>query len=156
MNFSTREDIEAPIEFVFDALSDFEGFERAALRRGAEVVRTDRQARIGPGMSWRAQFPLRGKARRVNIALERYERPGLIRFDGMSKSMEGDLTVELLDLSPRRTRMAVKLDLRPMTLTARIMLQSLRLAKAKVSYRFSNGVHEHARAIEGRYRRGIG
>ena len=42
MKLSSRQDIEAPVAFVFDALNDFQAWERAALRRGAEVARTDK------------------------------------------------------------------------------------------------------------------
>jgi len=37
MKFAAREDIEAPIEYVFSQISDFPALERSALRRGADV-----------------------------------------------------------------------------------------------------------------------
>jgi len=154
MNFSTREDIEAPIDYVFAALSDFDGFERAALRRGIEVVRTDRLGAPGPGMSWRALFTMKGKPRRMEVTLQSYEPAGLLRFDGESKNLTGDMELELVDLSPRRTRVVVKLELKPLSLPARIMLQSIRLAKTRTQEKFNTRVREHAKEIENRYRRG--
>ena len=41
MKFSTREDIEAPVDHVFAEVSDFAGFERRALRHGADITRLD-------------------------------------------------------------------------------------------------------------------
>lgn len=78
MNFSAREDIEAPIEFVFGRVSDFEALERRALRRGAEVERTDKLSEPGPGMGWRMAFTLRGKRRKMKVEMVSYDlnRPG--------------------------------------------------------------------------------
>lgn len=154
MNLSTREDIEAPVDYVFTALSDFGDFERAALRRGAEVTRTDDLGAIGPGAAWRAQFEMRGKPRRLDVTLSEYDHPRRMRFDGGSKNIEGELVYELHELSPRRTRVIVKVEMRPLSLPARIALQSLRLAKTRTNAKFGRRVRGFVREIEGRYRSG--
>ena len=56
MKFSTKEDIDAPIDAVFEMLCEFDQFERAAMRRGAEVQRVDQLAEPGVGMLWEAAF----------------------------------------------------------------------------------------------------
>ncbi len=58
------------------ALSDFDAWERGAMRRGAEVERTDALARPGPGMAWAATFPYRGKRREIEVRLDDVVAPG--------------------------------------------------------------------------------
>jgi|TARA_B110000879_G_C10941741_1_gene420139 hypothetical protein len=65
MKFSTKDDIDAPIDVVFQMLCDFETFERAAMRLGAEVQRTDTKSTPGVGTAWRGTFSMRGKRRQV-------------------------------------------------------------------------------------------
>ena len=69
MHLSSRTDIEAPLEFVHAALADFDHWERAGMRRGAEVNRTDKLRSPGVGMSWKVRFQFRGKERVVDIRL---------------------------------------------------------------------------------------
>jgi len=148
MKYSTREDIEAPIEVVFAALSDFETFERSAMRRGAEVVR--REARHGretvPG--WEIAFPFRGKRRELTAALVEFEGPTRLRLDSESSGLNGQLAIDLVALSRNRTRLGVQLELRPRTLSARLMLQSLKLAKANLTRRFRLRVANFATSVE--------
>lgn len=154
MQFSTREDIEAPIGFVFDQLSDFDGFARAASRQGVDVERLDRRSSPGAGMSWRCQFTLRGKSRRLEITLQEFEPVTALVFDGESRNLSGGLRVELTETGPGRTRVQVRLDVRPLTLPARVALQSLRLAKARTRAKFSRRVRAQTDEIARRYRLG--
>ena len=48
MKFSSKEDVEAPIEHVFDMLADFDSHQRQAFRRGIQVQRTDTRAPFHP------------------------------------------------------------------------------------------------------------
>ena len=151
MKFSTREDIEAPIEHVFQAVTDFDGFERQALRRGAEVSRQDTHGRPGVGSEWKLRFAFRGKQRNVDARISQFEAPHGFLADTRSGGLEGKVSLELVALSPRRTRMQVVVDLAPKTLSARLLIQSLKFAKGNLNKRFSNRVWQFAQDIEGKY-----
>ena len=150
MQFSTKEDIEAPIDEVFAMLSDFEGYERSAIRRGIEVQRERDMHPPGRGMAWTARFSLRGKPRDLTLQLAQYDRPTAMRFEADSQGIDGTLTLDLLSLSKRRTRLAVVLEVKPKTLSARLLVQSFRLAKATLNKRFKLKVAAFAKSLEER------
>jgi len=150
MQFSSKEDIEAPINSVFTMLSEFEAYERSAIRRGIEVQRVDETAPIAVGLAWDAKFTLRGKPRDVRLKLTDFEPPNSMRIEAQSQGLDGTLTLDLLALSPSRTRMAVVLNLAPKTLSARLLVQSLKLAKSNLTKRFKVKVADHAKNLEDR------
>jgi carbon monoxide dehydrogenase subunit G len=153
MKFSTREDIEAPIDYVFDRVSDFNAFERRALRQGAQVSRRN-EGDFAKGDVWDIGFKFRGRDRKVAAKLARFERPNELEIDSDSDGLNAFTQVALVALSPARTRVLVSVDLRAKTLTARLLLQSLKLAKSKMTKRFKARVLDYAEDIEDRFRRG--
>lgn len=153
MKFSAREDIAAPIEKVFASLCDFEGFERQAMRRGAEVQRVDPLTQPGVGMKWQVNFSMRGRKRDVEIELVRFDVPNEMLFDIRSSGIDGNFTLELLALSRSRTRMAVALDITPLNLSARLLVQSLKLAKNNLTKRFKLRVADYSKSLEDRLQR---
>ncbi len=153
MQFSSKEDIDAPADEVFSMLCEFERFERSVIRRGIEVERLQDRTVPVVGMAWRALFVLRGKRRDALITLETYDPPNTLRFVTVSKGLDGFLDLELVPLSPRRTRMAVVLNLKPRTLPGRLLVQSLKLAKSNLTKRFKLKVADYAKGIEDRHRR---
>ncbi len=151
MQFSSKEDIEAPIADVFAMLAEFEAYERSALRRGIEVQRVNEDAPQAAGLAWDAAFTMRGKHREVHVVLSAYDPPNAMRFEADSQGLNGVLTVDLLALSPRRTRMAIVMNLTPKTLSARLFVQSLKLAKSNLTKRFKLKVADYAKAMEERF-----
>ena len=156
MKLATREDIDAPIEAVFRELSDFDSFERAILRRGAEVQRTDALRVPGPGMTWKTSFNFRGRQRDANIALDEYTPPDRLRASVRSSGFETDLLIDLVAMSKTRTRMNFAIDARPKSVPARLMIQSFKLARHAMLKRFRRRIADFATDLEARAQKPMG
>jgi carbon monoxide dehydrogenase subunit G len=152
MRFSSKQDVEAPMEPIFQVLTDFATWETAAMRRGVEVERKDKLLQPGAGMRWATKFAYRGKAREMEVELTQLDPPQSLRFAAVSQALEGVISMELIEQSPQRTRLHVVVDITPRSLTARLFLQSLRLARAKLDRKFDQRIAMLAGDIELRYR----
>lgn len=150
MELTAREDIEAPQERVFAMLSDFDTIERQAMRRGTEITRTCDGP--GAGMAWRAAFQFRGKKRVAAVTLSDYQPPDQLVFDSVTGGLEMKLTLDVVALSPNRTRINVTSVLSAKTLSARLFLQSIKLARGGIDKRFRKRVGELAGEMETRLR----
>lgn len=150
MKFSSREDIEASAEQVFAALTDFPGLELSALRRNIELRRLDGLQTPGRGMSWDVRFRFRGKTRMLVASVAEFGPPEQLSFEASSANYELTLALSLLALSKKRTRVTVGMEVRPRSLTARLMLQSARLGKAGLLRRYTERIQILAKEVEGR------
>lgn len=154
MKFTANEDFEAPQGFAFTRVSDFDGFERLAMKRGVDIVRTDDLPDVGVGMMWRVLAEFRNKSRRINLELVEFDPDNEMRFEAKASGMDLTMQVDLIPLSATRTRLAVELEAKPQTLSARLVIQSMRLTKGSLNRRFRNRIRTFARDIEDRARRG--
>ena len=152
MKLTTRQDIEAPLDFVHAKLTDVDQFERMAMRRGAEVERTDWIRNLGPGMAWKVRFSYRRRQRVVQVRLTELEPGAHVAWAFDSATVDGTARVELVALSPRRTRMTIQTEVRPRTLAARLMVQSMRLAKGRVQKKLDTASGQLANLIEDQFR----
>lgn len=151
MDFILRVDIAAPVAHVFAQATDFAAFEREALRRGAVLRRLDRMPHPGPGSTWHAVFPFRGREREVELRLDRLESPLLAEGHFRGQSFRGRLSAECLALSRMTTRLTLSLTVEGQNLAARLALQSLRLGRAKIEKRAAARLASWARTVEARW-----
>ncbi|SFJ85455.1 SRPBCC family protein [Celeribacter neptunius] len=140
MKFSTRKDIEAPADFVFARITDFEGLERQAMRRGIEVTRKSQNQPRDKGAGWALKVPFRGKLRDLEAEIAEFDAPNAVAAAAVSGGLNMELTAELVPLSPQRTRVTFAYDVRPKTLSARILVQSVKFAKATLQKRFEKRI----------------
>ena len=152
MKFSTREDIEVPIAYTFAQVSDFAAFERRALRHGAQITRVD-AGPVQAGSEWKIAFKFRGRNRALDATLSILDAPNAYQVLGASDGMKVTTDIELVALSPTRTRIVVGMDIRAKTMTSRLVLQSMKLAKAKLTKRFRARILEFSEDIEDGYRK---
>lgn len=153
MEISTKEDIGAPSDYIFDCLSDFQSFEKAALRRGANVQRVDGQDQLGLGARWDVVFSFRGRPRDLTVELVEYAPSDRAAYKASGQGMEAVMQIELVPMSRSRTRMVTTVTMEAKTLPARLLLQSLKLAKGQIGKRFGTMMTDYGRQLEKRHAR---
>jgi hypothetical protein len=151
MKFSTKADIAAPADVVFRALTDFPAFEQAALRRGATMARTDTLTMPGVGMGWTGKFPFRAKPRAVTLRIASFYPPNGLHVTGFTPNLDLLLTFEVIALARNQSRLNVGLEVRPKTLTARLLIQSAKLGKTGLDRKFAKRVGAFAASIAERH-----
>lgn len=150
MKLAAKEDIDAPIDAVFAQLTDAVTLERTALRRGVTVTRSMSGPTLIEDEEWGARVKIRGKQRDITAQVTKLVEPTEMRVHARVGGLEVTTDIELVALSRNRTRMSVKPDLKPKTMSARLLVQSLRLTRSTVERKLRKRIADAARAIETR------
>jgi uncharacterized protein YndB with AHSA1/START domain len=155
MKFSSVQDINAPMDFVFDLITDFEAYESYAMRFGASIERTDALGEVQPGLSWNIIGEFRGKSRDVDITLKDYNPKHSLGFEAKTAGFVMPISLELMALTKRQSRLKVTLGATAKTLSSRLILQSAKLARNTLSRRYDVRIKEFANHIENSYMRSM-
>ena len=153
MKLTAKIDLEVPAAFVFDTLTDNASWEREAIRNGVEVSRPPGAPDRGLGAAWQMRGHYKGKPRKVLIVIEELVQDQRIGLSLDSPSIDGTARLEVMVLSPRRSRLRVDLEIKPKTLAARLVVNTMRLAKGRVQARFEKGLGQLGSRIKDRYER---
>lgn len=132
MKLVAREDIQASASDIWSALIDFDRLEGVARGRGVKVVRTATE----PLPKWDLEFRFREKLRQAEVTVNSLEEPIRLTIYALGRSLEGHVCIDLQILGPNRTRMSVETEVKARSLSARMFLQSLKLAKGRINQRY--------------------
>lgn len=155
MNFTTHQDIDAPIDYVFRRVSNFDAYERQALRQGAQVTRVDGQGPVGVGATWDVAFTYRNKDRKLRATVIEIDGPTTLAVETLATGLASVTRVTLVALSTQTTRINVTIDLTAKSLSARLLLQSLKLAKSNLNRRFAKRIRDQVSGLAIDYQRGV-
>lgn len=147
LKLSARTDVAAPADKIFRHLTDFDRIETAARDRGAEIERLD-DGTAPADAAWRASFPFRGRLRHTEARIVDFEVDEQIALRGESDGLSARVRLELVPLSDRQTRINAHIDLTPATMKARLLVQSLKLARSTLEKRLEGRLQRFGRHVE--------
>jgi hypothetical protein len=153
MKFKVSEDVDAPQAMVWARFTDFSGFEEDARGRGATVTRVGNWTETAENVEWRGVVTLRGKARPISSRVTRLVPEDICVIESRIGGMECYYEMSFVPLSAEVTRVALVLDLSADTLSARLLLQTMKLARGKVLQRLQGMIARQGNAVEAAYRR---
>ncbi|NKX42963.1 SRPBCC family protein [Roseicyclus persicicus] len=153
MKFKVSEDVDAPQSMVWARFTDFSGFEEDARGRGATITRVGNWSTTAEGVEWRGEVTIRGMNRAVAAKVSRLVPQDLCLIESRIGGMDCAYEMAFVPLSADVTRVTLTLDLSAETMTARLLLQTLKLARGRVLQRLQGMIARQGNAAEAAYRR---
>ena len=151
MKFKETLDVNAPAEFTFSELADYETIERFAIQRGVALRRTDRLEGPCAGMAWVADWEFGGRSRRTRISLTRFEPPESMVIESETSGIAGRAQLDVVALSPSLSRIIIETEMTPVTFGAKVLMQPIKLARGQIERRVASRIGDLATRIETRY-----
>lgn len=146
MKFVAKQDVELPQQTLFDRMADFQMFERVAIRRGVDVVRTGSLASKS-GIKWDCKFEFRARKRDARVQVTEFNSPDHLAFLVTNTALNIKLEIMLSALSKKQSRLLVTWVIEPKTLAARLLVQSMKLTRSKYNQRYQKRVAEVANEL---------
>jgi len=137
MKIGTSRDFKRARGKVFDSFADPARMDAVFGEQGANL---HREGQGGPGTVWHMDVVSGGKTRPMAIALVDMDAPDVMRMRVTSEMLDADVAFVFADLPGGGSQVSADFDLAPRTLTARVAIQTLRLAKGKVEQRIERAL----------------
>lgn len=153
MKFKVSEDVDAPADITWARFTEFSGIEAEAKGRGAELARAGNWSTPEVGCAWRGTVKVRGRVRPLTSEITALDSPDRCEVTTVIGGMEAVYEMTFLPLRPDMTRVQVTLDLSANTLSARLALQTLKLARGRVMQRLQGMLARQGNLAEEDYRR---
>ncbi|MEO1637831.1 MAG: SRPBCC family protein [Pseudomonadota bacterium] len=149
MRLTATEDVTAPADAFFAQVSDFAALADRARSLGA-IVTARQEGPAVAGMAWDIAFQFRGRDRAVVATLTRFDAPDGYTVETVMEGLIAETQVTVASLDAHRSQLEVICELSAKSLTARLLLQSLKLGRGRIAARFQARISEYAQLAAGR------
>jgi hypothetical protein len=156
MKFKVSEDVDAPADITWARFTDFSGVEAEIRGRGADLSRVGNWTDAAAGCGWRGQVTVRGRLRPITSDISAFQAPERCEIRTSVGGMDAVYEMTFLHLRPDMTRVQAVLDLSAQSLSARLALQTLKLARGRVMQRLQGLLVRQGDLAEDDYRRAQG
>jgi len=156
MKFKVSEDVDAPADITWTRFTDFSGIEAEAKGRGADLARVGNWTAPEVGCAWRGSIRVRGRMRPLTSEIVALDGPDRCEITTVIGGMQASYDMTFLSLRADMTRVQVTLDLSANTLSARLALQTLKLARGRVLQRLQGLLARQGNLAAEDYRRAQG
>jgi hypothetical protein len=153
MKFKVSEDVDAPQAMVWARFTDFSGFEDDARKRGATLTRVGNWTDTALNVEWRGEVIIRGKSRPITAKVTQHVPQEFCVIESRIGGMMCHHEMSFMPISAAVTRVGLVLDLSANTLTARLLLQTLKLARGRVLQKLQGMLARQGNAAEAEWRR---
>lgn len=153
MKFKVSEDVDAPADITWARFTDFSGIEAEVTGRGADIARDGNWQAPAAGSGWRGSVKVRGRMRPVTSEITALTAPERCEISTRVGGMDALYEMTFLELRPDMTRVQAVLDLSANTLSARLALQTLKLARGRVMQRLQGLLARQGNQAEDDFRR---
>lgn len=151
MEFTSTSQINAARDFVFSQLTDYPQLEAFIVDAGGDITRVDTLGEIGAGMAWHVDGEIRGRQRQIDIVLEEFTDQEHLSYLCDSGSIDTRVTLNARQIAPEKTELTIRIAPVAKNLSARLILQSIKLARRTISKRIDKRMKSFAHLIETRY-----
>lgn len=148
MKLRVAEDVAAPSEWVWDGFTDFSDIEDEVREGGADLARVGGWQDAHLGASWRGALPVRGKVRPIEARISVFAPREAFAVESRIGGMQCRYAASFVPLAEPVTRVSVVLDLQASTLSARLVLQSMKVARRRVLQRLEGAIVRQGQSVE--------
>lgn len=146
----TASAIELDLFNAYTRFTDTENLEQKARATGADVVRTSGEG-VEAASSWDIRTKFRKKEREIKLTVLDSRRLEYVTTEFRSAMFEGQANLKFNPKSQELTQVRLDLRLSPKTLSARLVLQGLRLTRRREKRRLTNGLQRLCRYFEAQH-----
>ncbi len=150
MQFKHSQLINAPAEYVFQRITNFEAFESYSGTKGFSFQRRDNKS-VRIGTQWNISFVLRGRTRRFRAALSELIPPRTVSYSSTSPKYSAAMSLTVTPVSPRSSTLDMLLVAQPRSFSATLVFNSFRLGRRRVNKRISKYMQDVADRLAADY-----